>query len=89
MWIYDIIHPKDDADQAGIGNNTGTLWNYFVSFGCMSTSSHAAAVWQILILENVRFHPEETKNEPGFAKEVSHSDDSSHKIRHALLTYAA
>ena len=32
-----------------------------------------AARWQILILENVRFHPEETKNDPEFAKKVCHA----------------
>lgn len=33
-------------------------------------SAQQAAV-QVLILENVRFHKEETKNETGFAKEVT------------------
>lgn len=51
-----------------------TLCQIKVWLSCMSHSStcmlSSMCCWQVLLLENVRFHKQEEKNDPEFAKKV-------------------
>ena len=60
------------------------LWNKLIFIYCLVWRPSWVLCWlkplmvQILVLENVRFYKEETKNDPGFAKKVKLCSQQCH-----------
>ncbi len=69
--------PKPEFSLKPVAEHLETLVSYRVWFGedCIGEKARKAvekaSAGQIVLLENVRFHPEETKNDPEFSKALA------------------
>lgn len=72
---------KDELRLAPVAARLGELLGTTISSAtdCVGPDARAKAAalkdGEVVLLENVRFHPEEEKNDPDFAKELAHNAD--------------
>jgi phosphoglycerate kinase len=73
--------PKPEFSLRPVADHLGTLLGMQVAFApdCVGEGARAAAAGLkdggVLVLENLRFHPEEEANDPGFSKELASLGD--------------
>jgi phosphoglycerate kinase len=69
--------PSPDLSLAPVAARLGELLNQTVAFAsdCVGPAVQAAGTSGVVLLENLRFHPEEEKNDPAFAKQLAEGVD--------------